>query len=852
MPRGSSSEKQCNRQMIWSPRSLATTIFGKIRASIAAKLYCFAILSIIAVLALALSSIYFAKTSETAAHRLYDNGFLGTLSSARLGLLLEQHRRIVESMPPEVDRQGIDRERQELNAIQLKLMDLIREIIAQKGNAGPGSLERRIEASLPALFDAGQKVAYFAYDFAQDKATEEAENYVYVANGIALLIQAYRDQRLREAQDAIAFMLSSVKSLAIWVVVCAFVALILIGPIGLLTVHGVLSRLGRITQAMVKLAGHDTSTKIPSLSDRDEVGEMAQAVEVFKDNAIQLMSREKELAQLNRRIDVALNNMTHGLCMFDAEQRLIVCNATYVQMYGLSPDYARPGTTLQCIEGYCSELGTGPIASPEQVSAAAAAQAARESSAFTQELMDGRIIAVSQRPMPDGGWVAVHEDVTERRRAEAKIAHLARHDLLTNLPNRVLFREHLEDALSEMKPGRGCAIHCLDLDHFKTVNDTLGHPVGDDLLKVVADRLIQAVNGSDMVARIGGDEFAIVQTAVERPEQCSELASRIVDSVGRPYDMDGRHIIIGTSIGIAIAPTDGTNPDHLLKNADMALYLAKSEGRATHRFFKRDMDKRLQARRALELDMRAAVTEGQFELHYQPIIRLDDGRVSGFEALVRWNHPQRGQIPPLQFISLAEETGLILPLGEWVLRTACAQAAGWPVPVSVAVNLSPAQFKGGHLVQIALNALASSSLPPDRLDLEITESVFLQDEPATLTTLHQLRGLGVRISMDDFGTGYSSLAYLRNFPFDKIKIDRSFVRDMLDRDDCRAIVRAVAGLACTLGISTVIEGVETEEQVKMAKMEGCNEAQGFYFSTPMPEREVAEFLAKRLLVANAA
>jgi diguanylate cyclase (GGDEF)-like protein len=829
--------------MIDALHSLKENTVGRIGQSIAGKLYCFALLSIVAVISLAACSIYFAKTTETAAHRLYDYGFRGTLGASRLGLLLEQHRRIVESMLSEVDRERIDHGRHDLASTRIKLDDLMKEIIGQRSDLPASALERRIEASLPALFEAAQKVVFYANDFAQDKASEQAEGYTHVANGIQILVRDYRDQRLHDAEEAVAFMLASANSLTIAVLICTFVAFVLIGPIGLATMHRVLSRLGDVTSAMVKVARHETATAVPYRYDRDEVGDMARAVEVFKDNAVQLMSREDELKQLNRRIDVALNNMTHGLCMFDADHRLILCNATYVEMYGLSSGQTQPGTALARIEAHRAAIGTGAIASPEET--AAAAQTTQEHSAFTQELMDGRVIAVSQRPMADGGWVAVHEDITERRRAETKISHLARHDLLTNLPNRVLFREHLEDAFSKLQPGRGCAVLCLDLDRFKTVNDTLGHPVGDELLKVVAGRLLSAVQSSDMVARIGGDEFAIVQSAVERPEQCSELAARIVELIGRPYEVGGRYIDIGTSVGIAIAPNDGANPDQLLKSADMALYLAKSDGRGTHRFFEREMDKRLQARHALEIDLRSAIVKGEFELHYQPIIHLSDGHVSGFEALVRWNHPSRGQIPPLQFIPLAEESGLIQPLGEWVLRTACAHAAKWPEPVGVAVNLSAAQFKGQNLVQIALNALAASGLPPNRLDLEITESVLLKGETSTLATLHQLRDLGVRISMDDFGTGYSSLAYLRSFPFDKIKIDRQFVRDMPERNDSRAIVRAVASLAASLRIATIIEGIETEEQLEMAKTEGCGEAQGFLFSKPMPEREIPEFLAKR-------
>jgi diguanylate cyclase (GGDEF)-like protein len=838
--------------MIGIVRSLGKKVIGRISGSISAKLYCLALLSIVAVAVLALSSLYLAKTTETAAHRLYDDGFVGTLSSARLGLLLEQHRRIVETMPSEVDRARIDQERRELNAIAVKLTELIGEIIDKNGDPEPGSLARRIATSLPSLFEASDKVAYYAYEFAQDKASEQADEYTAVASGIALLVHDYREQRLAEAQNAVAFMLGSAKSLMVSVLLCASLAFVLIGPIGLAMTHGVLSRLDGITRAMVKLARHDTETPIPSREDRDEVGEMARAAQVFKDDAIRLMKRERELRQLNSRIDVALNNMTYGLCMFDAAQRLIVCNSTYVEMYGLSREDAAPGTTLQAIDARRAAIGNAPRPIPEQMAAAAAAQTSPEPSAFTQELADGRTIAISQRPMPDGGWVAVHEDITGRRRAEAKIAHLARHDLLTDLPNRVLFREHLNVAFSRIAPDSGCALLCLDLDQFKTVNDTLGHPVGDDLLKAVAYRLRATVQSSDMVARIGGDEFAIVQSGVAVPEQCGELAARIVEALSRPFEIEGRHIMIGTSIGIAIAPRDGTDPDQLLKNSDMALYLAKGEGRGTYRFFEREMDRRLQERQALELDLRAAIGRGQFELYYQPIVRFKDNRISGFEALVRWNHPQRGQIPPLDFIPLAEETGLILPIGEWVLRTACAQAAKWPEPVSVAINLSSAQFKGGKLVQMVLSALAASGLPPSRLDLEITESVFLLNEAAASATLHRLRDLGVRIAMDDFGTGYSSLAYLRSFPFDKLKIDRSFVRDMAERTDCRAIVRAIAGLASTLNIATIVEGIETDEQRDMAKAEGCDEAQGFLFSRPMPEHEVAAFMARQRRVQDAA
>lgn len=824
-------------------------LLRKLSGGISARLYFFAFLALLAVTTLSIASIYFARTTEMVAQRLYGDGFVGVMSAGRLELLLEHHRRIVESMPSEVDRQRLQKSRQELDQIKLRLAELMEDIISRT-DAAPTTLENRIATSFPMLFEAAERVVFYAYEFAQDKATERADDYTHIALEIQQLVRDYREQRLHEAQESIKRVSATVRSLTVWVLACAFLAFVLIGPIGLATMHKVLSRLRGVTHAMVRLSRHDTTTRIPSINDRDEVGEMARAVEVFKDNAIQLIAREVELKQLNRRVDIALNNMTHGLCMFDPEHKLIVCNKTYAQMYGLPADLVRPGTMLQAIDNYRAAIGNSALANPEQM--AVATHAAGEASAFTQELMDGRVIAVSQRPMMDGGWIAVHEDVTERRRAEAKIAHLARHDVLTNLPNRVLFREHLENALTRMQPGRGCAVLCLDLDHFKNVNDTLSHPIGDDLLKAVAARLTQILPASDFVARIGGDEFAIVQTGVERPEQASQLASRILEQVARPYDIGGRAINIGTSIGIAVAPTDGTNADQLLKNSDMALYLAKGDGRGTHRFFEREMDKRLQTRRALEIDLRKAMANGEFEVHYQPLVQLQSGKVAGFEALLRWNHPERGQVSPAQFIPLAEETGLIVPLGDWVLRTACFDAAKWPSPIGVAVNLSAIQFKSKNLVQTALNSLASAGLAPGRLDLEITESVLLQDETNTLALLHKLRDIGVKISMDDFGTGYSSLAYLRNFPFDKIKIDRSFVRDMLVRKDCQAIIRAVVGLARSLRISTVIEGIETKEQLETAKAEGCDEAQGFLFAKPMPVRDIPEYLAKAARVAAAA
>jgi diguanylate cyclase (GGDEF)-like protein len=457
----------------------------------------------------------------------------------------------------------------------------------------------------------------------------------------------------------------------------------------------------------------------------------------------------------------------------------------------------------------------------------------------------GRDLRVTEQPMEGGGWVATFEDITDWQVAQARISHMARHDALTDLPNRILFREKLEEALRPARRNDHVAVLFLDLDHFKGINDSLGHPLGDELLKAVAGRLADCVREGDTIARLGGDEFAIVQVSSDPQTSPTKLASRLIEVISAPYEIESHQIIIGVSIGIAVTPDDGTDPDQLLKNADLALYRAKEDGRGIFHFFEVGMDARAQARRLLEVDLRGALSRHEFVVYYQPIQNVQANRVVGFEALVRWNHPLRGLIAPLDFIPLAEETGLIIQIGEWVLRTACKDAAGWPPDISVAVNLSPVQFKNRTLLPSVVSALAISGLAARRLELEITESVLLQDGDATLATLHQLRELGVRISMDDFGTGYSSLSYLRSFPFDKIKIDRSFVNELTSRDDSMAIVRAVTGLGKSLGISTTAEGVETDEQLALLRLEGCTEAQGYLFSPPRPVEDVESMLSVR-------
>jgi diguanylate cyclase (GGDEF)-like protein/PAS domain S-box-containing protein len=416
-------------------------------------------------------------------------------------------------------------------------------------------------------------------------------------------------------------------------------------------------------------------------------------------------------------------------------------------------------------------------------------------------------------------------DMTERKRAEARIAFMALHDSLTQLPNRVMLRQRMEEMLSRARrDGSAMAVLCIDIDDFKAVNDTLGHPAGDRLLKTLGGRVKSLIRDTDIVARLGGDEFAVLAGSMAGPVDASRLAARILEAIAAPCDLDGHTVAVGASIGIAFAPADGEDPDALLKNADMALYRAKGEGKGTFRFFEAEMDARIRYRRALELDLRTALDQGQIEVHYQPLVRLDT------EALLRWYHPERGMVPPGEFVPVAEETGMIRDLGAFVLRRACADAVAWPQPLTLAVNLSPLQFRSGNLLVVIEDALERSGLAPERLELEITEALLLEKSAPVLATLHALRTLGIRISMDDFGTGYSSLSYLRSFPFDKIKIDRSFVRDIDANTDSQAIVRAIIGIGASLGITITAEGIETERDRATLAAEGCGEGQGYLFS----------------------
>ena len=557
------------------------------------------------------------------------------------------------------------------------------------------------------------------------------------------------------------------------------------------------------------------------------------------------------LAKQNVRFDTALNNMLQGLIMFDADERIVVCNEHYIEMHGLSREIVKPGCSLRELLRHQAETGHFKR-NIEQYRAELLRELAKgKIVTFVVETKDGREVSVTNKPMVGGGWVATHKDTTERRRTEAQLSHMALHDSLTDLPNRHFFREQIEHCLKHLVRHQKFAVICLGLDHFKVVNDALGHAVGDKFLGQVGERLRGCLSENDTLSRLGDDKFAVLNGCVALQHETASLISRVVEVLKKPFDLDGQKLVIGVSIGIAVAPADGVNADQLLKNADMALHRAKAEGGGACRFFEPDMDARMQARHALERDLRKALGNGEFELYYQPLINLEAEKISGFEALIRWHHPERGMVSPVEFIPIAEETGLIVPIGEWVLSQACDEATKWPPEVSLAVNLSPAQFKTANLAQTVINALGRSGLTPDRLQLEITEFVLLSNSDSTLAMLHQLRALGVRISMDDFGTGYSSLSYLRSFPFDKIKIDRSFVHDLSSSKDCVAIIRAVVGLGRSLGMATTAEGIETREDFEHLKREGCTEGQGYFFSKPRPAEEVNALLALDIAKAKA-
>ncbi len=551
---------------------------------------------------------------------------------------------------------------------------------------------------------------------------------------------------------------------------------------------------------------------------------------------------KQRMASERRQLSIAVNNIPQGLVLYDGSARIITCNQPYLEMFGLSPDVARPGCTMQRLIAHRKETGSFEGDVDEFCNAIIQKVSLGKTTRQLTQTPGGRAIEIINRPLKEGGWVATIEDITERTRADEKIAHLAHYDALTDLPNRTLFRARLEQALEAMRPGEQLAVLYIDIDEFKGVNDALGHPIGDELLKGVAGRLRGCLKDTDVAARLGGDEFAVIQSAITHLSETTRLVDEIHSAIREPFECMGHLITTDASIGIALSPADGLDLDELLRNADLALYGAKGDGRRTYRFFEAGMDQRARARRNLELDLRQAIVDGDLEVHFQPIVDIESGQINTCEALLRWQHPERGMIPSTEFIPIAEETGLINQLGQWVLSTACAEAVNWPDHVRVAVNVSPVQFGSKTLSLNVAATLASSGLAASRLELEITEAVLIRDDDAALEVLHQLRKVGVRVALDDFGTGYSSLSYLQRFPFDKIKIDRSFIKDLAGPGASSSIVQAVVNIAAASDMMTTAEGVETEQQRNLLFILGCNEMQGHLFSPAVSAADVRRLL----------
>ena len=631
-------------------------------------------------------------------------------------------------------------------------------------------------------------------------------------------------------------------------------------------VHNGESREGYINERLMAATGNVPDTRVHELTNgrvvsirfeplaqggwvvtHDDITDAWNTAKALQQQNSALEEREEELRIRNMQFDAAMNHMGQGLIMFDAECRIVLFNDRFASMYDLKPEELKTGLSQDELFELRIANGTATAQNRAEISQAVNQRfTSGEAAHCLSTLPDGRCVRIEIQPMAGGGWLTTHEDVTAAKINEDRVLHLSRHDALTGLPNRTVLVERIQNELLASARGTKFAVHFIDLDHFKAVNDTLGHGVGDQLLCSVSARLNTAVRaGVDLVVRLGGDEFAIVQGNIQRSEDATVLAQRVINDVGQAYEIEGFPITISASIGIAMAPDDGDSAQKLLQNSDLALYRAKELGRSDYHFFEPSLDQKMQKRRELETDLRNAIETGGFELHYQPYVAIATGEICGAEALIRWRHPERGLIPPDDFIPLAEDTGLITPIGEWAIREACATAATWPEHIAVAVNLSPLQFRKPGLPQTISRALGESKLDPKRLEFEITETVLLDANDVVFRTLTELRQLGVRVALDDFGTGYSSLSYLRKFPFDKLKIDRAFIENLGVDEGAEDLVDAIVAMADAFKMQVTAEGIETEHQLAVVDKAGCAYYQGYLFSRPLPASALEALLNEK-------
>jgi diguanylate cyclase (GGDEF)-like protein len=606
--------------------------------------------------------------------------------------------------------------------------------------------------------------------------------------------------------------------------------------------------LARLTELVA--SAYEEATQDRERTDRS-IALMVEEIDAFQAGleaeiarrTAELRDSRKALKLQNKRMATALDSTGYAISIFDGKHKLVYCNSYFLDLYHLPKRLGKPGTAFaDVVKGRIavnSYVGTDPDEYFRERTTGVDRGAVFID---VHRLNTGEMVSINHQPLPDGGWVATHKDITEFARLQDELAYRAYHDALTGLPNRHMLQERLGECVTEADGLGTFALLLVDLDGFKTVNDTLGHAAGDTVLKEVARRLEAAAGNGGIAARMGGDEFAIVMDVGALARDAHMLAVMLTEAGHVPFMIDGQNVEVAFSVGIAVAPGDGATTDDLLKNADLALYAAKAERRGSYRFFEPAMDKALRDRRRLERDLAQALERGEFEVHYQPILNLKRQAFAGFEALLRWRHPEDGLIPPGQFIPVAEETGLIVPIGEWVLREAIAEAASWPRELRVAINVSSVQFQRGNVVATIMNALGSAGLAPERVEIEITESVFFENSESNLDALRQLHALGLKIALDDFGTGFSALSYLLSYPFDKIKIDGGFVRAIDNALGAQTIVRAVAEIGHGMGIVTTAEGIETAAQLRNVHAAGYTEAQGFLIARPMPAAQVHKLL----------